>query len=119
MGRTHLTYRICLLAAALALASCSSGDEPAATAGVKPVPGVNAAAIYRNAKIYTLDADDRWVEAMAIDGGKIVALGSQTDVMATARPSMICMARWLCRGSTIPIYIRPKPAFRKPWNVVF
>lgn len=79
-----MTYGIILLAATLALGSCSSGDEPAATAGVKPVPGVTAAAIYRNARIYTVDADDRWVEAMAVNGGKIVALGSQTDVMATA-----------------------------------
>ena len=36
--------------------------------------------ILRNGKIATLDADDRFVEALAVKGGRIVALGGNDEI---------------------------------------
>lgn len=41
-----------------------------------------APALYLNGKIVTLDGQDRIAEAMAIDGGKIVAIGSNDEIRA-------------------------------------
>ena len=66
---------LCLLAASL-LSACSKSPEPASAPG--------AESIYVNARIYTVDADNSWASAMAIDDGRIVAIGNEDDVMQHA-----------------------------------
>ncbi len=60
----------CLLAATLAEAAT---PEP-------------ADAIYRNGRIYTVDASRSWAEAVAIRDGKFVAVGSNAEVAKLAGP---------------------------------
>jgi predicted amidohydrolase YtcJ len=42
--------------------------------------------ILTNGRIYTVDGSDRWVEAVAISGGRIVATGSAADIAALKGP---------------------------------
>jgi predicted amidohydrolase YtcJ len=43
-------------------------------------PSVAPDLILTNGRIYTVDAGDRWVEAVAISGGRIVAVGSAAEI---------------------------------------
>ncbi len=63
-----------LFAAAALLAACGASDQAP--------PLAAADSIYRNANIYTIDADGTWASAMAVTGGKIVAVGSDADMAA-------------------------------------
>ena len=45
-----------------------------------------ASVIFRNGKVYTLDARKPWAQAVAVAGDKIVAVGSDADVLALAGP---------------------------------
>ena len=38
--------------------------------------------VYTNGKIYTVDEDQPWAEAVAIDDGKFLVVGSNADVKA-------------------------------------
>jgi len=58
--------------AALALAGCAS-------VGAQPV---TADLILTNARIYTVERDDSWAEAVAIKDGRILSVGSNADVAA-------------------------------------
>ena len=40
--------------------------------------------VYFNAKVYTVDSADAWVEALAVQNGKIVATGSSADMLEWA-----------------------------------
>ena len=48
------------------------------------VSASHADAVYHNARIYTVDADNSWATAMAVTDGKIVAIGNDEEVMALA-----------------------------------
>ena len=61
---------LCLPVAASVLIACGASD---------PTP--QADAVYLNAKIYTMDAARTWASAMAVTDGKIVAIGSDADMM--------------------------------------
>jgi predicted amidohydrolase YtcJ len=65
-------YRLLVVAAALT--ACDRPNQAPQT--------IAADAVYLNAKIYTVDADGPWVSAMAVTGGKIVAVGSDADMAA-------------------------------------
>ena len=54
------------------LAACGK-DEPAA-------PGADA--VYRNGRIYTVDAERSWAEAVAVSGGRIVYVGTNDGAQA-------------------------------------
>ncbi|RTL52835.1 MAG: amidohydrolase [Bradyrhizobiaceae bacterium] len=45
-----------------------------------------ASVIFRNGKVYTLDAKKPWAQAVAVAGDRIVAVGSDADVAALAGP---------------------------------
>ncbi|MGA1742057.1 MAG: amidohydrolase [Pseudohongiellaceae bacterium] len=45
--------------------------------------------IYTNARIYTVNEDEPWVEAMAIRNGEILALGSVEDIEVLAGPNTL------------------------------
>lgn len=59
--------RILILLASVWLATTALANEPADT-------------VYRHGRIYTVDAEQRWVEAVAIKGGRFVAVGRNTDI---------------------------------------
>ncbi|MFT5046562.1 MAG: putative amidohydrolase YtcJ [Porticoccaceae bacterium] len=62
-------------------------SEPIADAPVaSPISSVqdNSTTVYHNAKVYTVDVNDSWAEAVAVENGKITAVGSNADVLATA-----------------------------------
>ena len=50
----------------------------------KSLAADTADAVYVNAKIYTLDAENHWSSAMAVKDGKILAVGSDDTVMTLA-----------------------------------
>ena len=62
--------------AALAIAACGQSEQPAPAAAIDP-----ADAVYTNARIYKVDADNGWAEAMAVSNGRIVAIGNAADMM--------------------------------------
>lgn len=63
-----------LLPVALAvLTACGASDRAPQAAA--------ADAVYLNAKIYTVDTDSAWASAMAVSDGKIVAIGSEADMV--------------------------------------
>lgn len=66
-------YRLLILACVLSVAACSQPEEPAILV---------ADAVYANAKIYSVDADRSWATAMAVKDGKVVAIGSDADMVA-------------------------------------
>ena len=70
----------------LFVAACSPKTEEQAAA-----PAVNTAAVadvvYTNGKIYTVNEAQPWAEAVAIYGGKFLAVGSANDVVAVTGDS--------------------------------
>jgi len=68
-----MKYRILLPAIVLTVSACGQPQAPAIE---------TADAIYTNAKIYTVDADQSWASAMAVTDGKIVAIGSDAEIAA-------------------------------------
>ena len=77
-----------LTAATLMLAACGSEErrERAHSAETtKPAPEAArliADSVYRNGRIYTVNETQPWAEAVAIKGGKFLAVGSGDDVAA-------------------------------------
>jgi len=68
----RINYR--LIIATFFLMGCEASDETAR-------PQI-ADAVYTNARIYTVDADNSWASAMAIGNGKIIAIGSDETITA-------------------------------------
>jgi predicted amidohydrolase YtcJ len=91
-----------LAAFILSIGLVGCGDDPAETSpGSAGQPVVNnespdspaaqattatdiASSIYRNGKIYTVDGNNSWAQALAVVDGKIVAVGSNDVVMTHA-----------------------------------
>ncbi|MFT7458515.1 MAG: putative amidohydrolase YtcJ, partial [Planctomycetota bacterium] len=69
----------CFFAFAL-LTSCSDEKSSVDTVIESPVQTSHADTILTGAKIYTLNPKQTWAEAVAIKDGKILAVGSTTDV---------------------------------------
>ena len=65
-----MNNRILLPLLALTISACTQPSQPAADA------------VYTNARIYTVDSNNSWADAMAVTDGKIIALGSTDDVAA-------------------------------------
>ena len=68
-----MNNRFLMAVAALAIAACGQSGQAVIDA---------ADAVYTNARIYTVDADASWAEAMAVTGGKIVAVGTAEEIAA-------------------------------------
>jgi predicted amidohydrolase YtcJ len=60
-----------------------SGDTPAAT---RQASGKAADLVLRNAVVYTLDAARTWAEAVAVAGGRIIYVGSESGVRSWVGP---------------------------------
>ena len=64
-------------ASSLSLSSAAFGTTDAAD---------HASVIFRNGKVYTLDARKPWAQAVAVKNDKIAAVGSDADALALAGP---------------------------------
>ncbi|HJL60656.1 MAG TPA: amidohydrolase [Pseudomonadales bacterium] len=71
---TKIEIHTLLLVVSIALVGCDASDETSRL--------VSADAVYTNARIYTVDADDSWASAMAVGNGKIIAVGNEEDIAA-------------------------------------
>ena len=73
-----MMYKIALLFSALTLFACGqqSADAPVTEATVDA-----ADTVYTNGKIYTVNDNQPWAEAVAIKGGKFMVVGSSADVV--------------------------------------
>jgi predicted amidohydrolase YtcJ len=60
----------------MVVGACSEPVAPPATE--------SADSVYVNANIYTVDADNSWASALAVADGKILAVGSNADIMSLA-----------------------------------
>ena len=60
--------------ASLGFATVTWANEPADT-------------VYRHGRIYTVDADQRWVDAVAIKGGRFVAVGRDVEIVPFIGPA--------------------------------
>ena len=72
-----------LVLTAIFLTACSpSGSEsvPQAKAPDSNAPGIVADTVYTNGRIYTVNKARPWAEAVAIKDGKVMVVGSNTDV---------------------------------------
>lgn len=68
-----------LVVFAIACSGCSRPDQPAAATS-EDAPGDVADAVYINGKIYTVNEDQPWAEAMAVRDGEFTVVGSNVDV---------------------------------------
>ncbi len=72
----------------LSITACnqSGNEESTATGAVAPVtapgPGSSADVVYTNGRIYTVDPEQPWAEAVAIKDGKFMTVGPDGDVSA-------------------------------------
>jgi hypothetical protein len=69
-----------LVAFTISLAGCSPADQP--TAGSSDDAADTADTVYSNGKIYTVNENAPWAEAVAIKDGEFVAVGTNADVQA-------------------------------------
>lgn len=67
------------------LAACGGAEPPAAPAA-EAAP-VTAEAIYTGGKVYTMEPDSPWAEAIAVREGRILAIGGTAEVEALAGPA--------------------------------
>ena len=67
---------------ALVTVSCGSARPPA-----RPKPGQSADMVFAGGDIWTMDAANPHVSALAVQAGKIVALGSDRDIAAWIGPA--------------------------------
>ena len=79
--------RIALLcASSLIFSACSPGDPPESLAETKVAnaapESLFADTVYTNGKIFTMDENQPWAEAVAIKDGSFVVVGSVTDMTA-------------------------------------
>ncbi len=68
-----------------------------------------ASVIFRSGKVYTLDATKPWAQAVAVAGEKIVAVGSDADVLAHAGPEtkVIDLAGRMLMPGFVEAHIHP------------
>jgi len=71
--------------AAIVLSGCgnTSADKPQTPAPASAAPA--AEVIYTNGRIYTVESDAPWAEAIAVKGGKFLAVGTSQDLLAQYR----------------------------------
>ncbi len=71
------------LLASLSLAGCTAAGK-SNTATQQSWPELSNSIIFHNAQIYTVNEEQPWAEALAIQSGKITAIGSEADILAQA-----------------------------------
>jgi predicted amidohydrolase YtcJ len=71
--------RILIAWIGLILAGCDI-PQTSVTPDTAPAAGLRADSVYLNGRIYTANTEQPWVEAIAIQGGKFVALGTSSQM---------------------------------------
>jgi hypothetical protein len=64
----------------------SSSFSLSSAAFAAPTETDGASVIFHNGKVYTLDARKPWAQAVAVAGERIVAVGSNAEILALRRP---------------------------------
>ena len=96
--------------AALTLASCSRGEADAASSAAASVTQADADLIYFGGDIVTVNDAQPSAEAIAIKGGKIIAVGSLYEITASSKGSATRMID--LQGKTLlPGFIDPHSHF--------
>ncbi|WP_269790454.1 amidohydrolase [Stenotrophomonas sp. Iso1] len=105
----HLAVGLCFVA--LALTGCSAGHDDAARAPASDSAGqIVADSIYYGGDIVTVNDAQPTVEALAIKDGKIVALGSLSDITTSSKGASTKMVD--LKGKTLlPGFIDPHSHF--------
>ena len=78
--------RGCFLQNSLACVGVASSFSLSSVAFAAPTETDRASVIFRNGKVYTLDARKPWAQAVAVAGDKIIAVGSNAEVLALDGP---------------------------------
>lgn len=78
-GITKISTLVLATASALFLIACAERSDETAVA-----PPVLADAIYINGRVYTVDSQQPWAEALAISGDRLLAVGTDAEVQALA-----------------------------------
>jgi predicted amidohydrolase YtcJ len=78
--------RRCFLQNSLACVGVASSFSLSSVAFAAPTATDRASVIFRNGKVYTLDARKPWAQAVAVAGEKIIAVGSNAEVLALDGP---------------------------------
>ena len=68
-----------LFAITILLVGCAPDDQPATETSDAP-PADDANYVLTNGKVYTVNEKQPWAEAVAVQGNKIVFVGSSKDV---------------------------------------
>ena len=85
----HAKSVLLSLAISILSMACSSQEQQTKSDSNTEIGSLDAAqqgsitTVYHNAKVYTVDANDSWAQSFAVENGKIVAVGSNADVLAT------------------------------------
>ena len=107
-------------AAALTAAACSarpSGSTAAGTSSsIATTPDIKADTIYRGGTIVTMVDDRRQAQALAVAGGKILAVGSEQDVLDTRGPGTQVVD--LAGRTLMPSFIDPHGHFMSALQVL-
>jgi predicted amidohydrolase YtcJ len=72
---------ILLVAATISLAGCSPNDQPTTKTGDAST-AISADTVYTNGRIYTVNEDQPWAEAVAIRDGEFIVVGTNDDAAA-------------------------------------
>lgn len=98
----------------VSIAACSPKTEEQAAAPAATDVGDVADTVYTNGKIYTVDEDQPWAEAVAIKDGKFLVVGSAANVAAVTGDTteMIDMEGRFAMPGVFDLHSHP---FITPW----
>ncbi len=91
------------------LACVGVGASSLSLPGAALAAADHATVIFRNGKVYTLDAQKPWAQAVAVAGDRIVAVGADADALAHAGPEtkVIDLAGRMLMPGFVEAHIHP------------
>jgi predicted amidohydrolase YtcJ len=98
-----------LFLALIALACGGELRDEVPTSEPAPAGADAADAVYTNGRVYTVDADQPWAEAVAIKDGKFLVVGSNSEVEPVAGPAtdVVDLAGSFVMPGLVDIHIHP------------
>lgn len=75
-------FRWRVLAVAAMAAGCTGGAGESPATGMSPAAAAMASVVFTNGRVYTLDANQPWAEAVAVRGAEIAYVGDASSVTA-------------------------------------
>ncbi|OHU85101.1 MULTISPECIES: amidohydrolase [Pseudoalteromonas] len=105
------TMLICttLLALSCTLSGCSEGGSTSKPSTSEVVTSTEASMVFVNAQVYTVNTKQPWAEAVAIQGNKIVYVGSDTQAQSyiTERTEVIDLKGKMLMPGFHDVHIHP------------